>query len=256
MQRSRELNLLDSFFLIVLFRRWLAPPQQLEKCHSLDRQKGLTPDDIARIKQFMGEVLALLGREMHYKQRCVATASVYFRRFYLQENFCDHCPWLIAPTCLLIASAAENIPIGAKYLFECVKRHYEDYIYGLKDVFDAQLLVLEVLGSELMVFSPRMLLDAVLDNEQVQPLAEDVLSALNDMYKTDLCIMHPPDMLAIAAIVVAAAAKQHDVLQFLSTLDVDMNHIYEISSGLVSHYEQKPAPLTADGCTALLLSLQ
>lgn len=54
-----------------------------------------------------------LGKVLKIRQRGISTALVYFRRFYQKQNFCHFSPSLVAPTCMFLASKAEEFSIKA-----------------------------------------------------------------------------------------------------------------------------------------------
>ena len=54
--------------------------------------------------------------------RVAATACVYFRRFYLKENFCEYDPRLVGPACLFLACKSEESQVQAKVLFQMLKK--------------------------------------------------------------------------------------------------------------------------------------
>lgn len=54
--------------------------------------------------------------------RVAATACVYFRRFYLKENFCEYDPRLVGPACLFLACKCEESQVQAKVLFQMLKK--------------------------------------------------------------------------------------------------------------------------------------
>ena len=51
----------------------------------------------------------------------VGTASVYFRRFYLVQDFCKHDPRDVGIACLYLACKAEEAQVAAKVLFQIMK---------------------------------------------------------------------------------------------------------------------------------------
>ena len=53
--------------------------------------------------------------------RVVGTASVYFRRFYLVQDFCRHDPRDIGIACRYLACKAEEAQVAAKVLFQIMK---------------------------------------------------------------------------------------------------------------------------------------
>lgn len=54
-----------------------------------------------------------LGKILKIRQRGIATALVYFRRFYQKNNFYNFDPSLIAPTCMFLASKSEEFSTKA-----------------------------------------------------------------------------------------------------------------------------------------------
>lgn len=49
--------------------------------------------------------------------RAVSTATVYFRRFYLNNTFLEYDPCCVAPACLYLACKAEESQVQAKLLY-------------------------------------------------------------------------------------------------------------------------------------------
>lgn len=49
-----------------------------------------------------------VGLSLKLRHRVVATACVYFRRFYLENSFCEFEPALVGATCLQLASKVEE----------------------------------------------------------------------------------------------------------------------------------------------------
>ena len=52
----------------------------------------------------------------------MATACVYFRRFFVAHEFCEHDPRLVAPACLYLACKAEESQLQAKLLFYAMRK--------------------------------------------------------------------------------------------------------------------------------------
>lgn len=54
--------------------------------------------------------------------RVAAAACMYFRRFYLMEDFCDYDPRFVGPACLFLACKAEESQVQAKVLFQMLRK--------------------------------------------------------------------------------------------------------------------------------------
>ena len=56
-------------------------------------------------------VIQALGEQLKVKQQVIATAIVYFRRFYVRNSLKCIDPLLLAPTCLFLASKVEEFGV-------------------------------------------------------------------------------------------------------------------------------------------------
>lgn len=57
---------------------------------------------------FKSLVIQKIGHDLKIRMQTIATACVYFRRFYARRSFKDVDPFLLAPTCLTLASKVEE----------------------------------------------------------------------------------------------------------------------------------------------------
>lgn len=51
---------------------------------------------------------------MGFRQRVTATASVFFRRFYLKNSYCETDPFIVIAACCYVAAKAEEFPVHIK----------------------------------------------------------------------------------------------------------------------------------------------
>lgn len=51
---------------------------------------------------------------MTFRQRVTATASVFFRRFYLKNSYCETDPFIVIAACCYVAAKAEESPVHIK----------------------------------------------------------------------------------------------------------------------------------------------
>jgi cyclin-C len=59
-------------------------------------------------------VISKIGKKLHFRQRVIATATVFFRRFYLKNSICDSDPYLVLVACCYVAGKAEELPAHIK----------------------------------------------------------------------------------------------------------------------------------------------
>jgi len=48
------------------------------------------------------------------RQVPIATATIYFKRFYLKNAYCETNPYLVLAACLLVAAKVEETPVHIK----------------------------------------------------------------------------------------------------------------------------------------------
>jgi cyclin-C len=59
-------------------------------------------------------VIAMLGKRLSLRQRVIATATVFFRRFYVKNLYCETDPFLVIAACCYVAAKAEESPVHIK----------------------------------------------------------------------------------------------------------------------------------------------
>lgn len=63
-----------------------------------------TEKELVKMQMSYVQMISALARKTGLRQRVAATATMYFKRFYLRCGFIDHDPRLIAPVALVSAS--------------------------------------------------------------------------------------------------------------------------------------------------------
>lgn len=83
-------------------------------------------------------MLARVGKKLGLKQRVTATATVFFRRFYLKNSYCETDPFIVIAACCYVAAKAEESPVHvktvvteARLVFGSTRAHvYPRHSYG------------------------------------------------------------------------------------------------------------------------------
>src|ERR1700733_114992 len=80
------------------------------------------------------QVITRLGKRLDLRQQVIATAIVYFRRFYLRSSYCETDPFFVAAACCYVAAKVEESPCHlksvvseARSLFGC-KHSWKAYL--------------------------------------------------------------------------------------------------------------------------------
>ncbi|KAJ3634886.1 hypothetical protein MTP99_007827 [Tenebrio molitor] len=91
-------------------QQWLLDKQDLirERQHDL---QILPEDEYQKIFIFFASVIQTLGEQLKLRQQVIATATVYFKRFYAKNSLKCIDPLLLAPTCIFLASKVEEFGV-------------------------------------------------------------------------------------------------------------------------------------------------
>jgi cyclin C len=71
----------------------------------------LTDDEYQKIIIFFASFIQTLGEQLKLRQQVIATATVYFKRFYSQNSLNCVDPLLLAPTSIFLASKVEEFGV-------------------------------------------------------------------------------------------------------------------------------------------------
>uniref|UniRef100_A0A8C1QJ85 Cyclin-C n=1 Tax=Cyprinus carpio TaxID=7962 RepID=A0A8C1QJ85_CYPCA len=137
---------------------------------------------------------------LYFMQQVIATATVYFKRFYARYSLKSIDPVLMAPTCVFLASKVEEFGVVSNTRLISAATSVAHNMLR----FSLCLMVCiddSSLGSSdccLIVYHPyRPLLQYVQDMGQEDMLLPLAWRIVNDTYRTDLCLLYPPFMIAL-----------------------------------------------------------
>lgn len=217
----------------------LLDPEEVDVVHQLDKDRGITLDDFKLIKLHMSNYVARLAQNVKVRQRVVATAVTYMRRVYVRRSMTEYDPRLVAPTCLYLASKAEESTVQARLLVFYIKKLYSDekYKYEIKDILDMEMKVLEALSYYLVVYHPYRSLSQFLQDAGMSDTTQLTWGLVNDTYKMDLILIHPPHLTALACIYIASVLKDKETTAWFEELRVDMNVVKNIAMEILDFYD-------------------
>ncbi|QCE11469.1 cyclin C [Vigna unguiculata] len=219
----------------------LLDQEDVDMVNTLDKEKGITLEDFKLIKMHMASYILKLAQQVKVRQRVVATAVTYMRRVYTKKSMTEYDPRLVAPTCLYLASKAEESTVQARLLVFYIKKLYADekYRYEIKDILEMEMKVLEALNYYLVVYHPYRSLSPLLQDAGLNDLNMTQLTwgLVNDTYKMDLILVHPPHLIALACIYIASVLRDKDTTAWFEELRVDMNVVKNISMEILDFYE-------------------
>ncbi|KAJ8646182.1 hypothetical protein MRB53_007930 [Persea americana] len=234
----------------------LLEPEEVDVVPSLDKEKGLTLEEFKMIKIHMTNYISRLGQQCKVRQRVVATAITYFRRVYTRKSMTEYDPLLVAPTCLYLASKAEESTVQARHVIFYIKKIPDKkYVYDLKDILEMEMKLLEALNYYLVVYHPYRALSQLLQDVGMADLTILSWSLINDSYKMDLILIYPPYMIALACIYIASVLKEKDTTAWFEELHVDMNVVKNISMEILDFYDAYKQSIPDERINAALSKL-
>uniref|UniRef100_A0A5B7BE40 Putative cyclin-C1-2 isoform X1 n=1 Tax=Davidia involucrata TaxID=16924 RepID=A0A5B7BE40_DAVIN len=217
----------------------LLDQEEVDVVQTLDKEKGITLEDFKLIKMHMANYIGRLAQNVKVRQRVVATAITYMRRVYTRKSMTEYDPRLVAPTCLYLASKAEESTVQARLLVFYIRKIYSDekYRYEIKDILEMEMKILEALNYYLVVFHPYRALSQLLQDAGMNDATQLSWGLVNDTYKMDLILIHPPHLIALACIYVASVLKDKENTAWFEELRVDMNVVKNISMEILDFYD-------------------
>nr|XP_011458156.1 PREDICTED: cyclin-C1-2-like isoform X1 [Fragaria vesca subsp. vesca] len=250
----------------------LSDQEEVDVVHPLDKEKGITLEDFKLIKMHMANYISKVAQHVKVRQRVVATAVTYMRRVYTSKAMSEYDPRLVAPTCLYLASKAEESTVQAKLLVFYIRKlcnhlllniliHLflafyiwckalnvfwflctdsdEKYRYDINDILQMEMKILEALNYYLVIYHPYRSLSQLLQDAGLNEInmTQVTWGIVNDTYKMDLALVHPPHLIALACIYIASVLRDRDTTAWFEELRVDMNVVKNISMEILDFYE-------------------
>lgn len=227
----------------------------------IERAKEREGSYLSRAQQnalcfFFVDVIKSLGQALKLRQQVVATAAMFFKRFYFKNPWTSVEPFLMAQTCVYLATKVEECgPIQARSVTATSKRvaaqFYRNVLteaFTTEEIVVCEFFLVQAMDCCLVVFHPYRSLVEFADNarivDNVLPLAWNIV---NDSYKSDLCFLYPPYLIALGALQIASTVlKQGSVFgAWLSELlNVSTSEVMEVVQYLLDLYgmltESKP----------------
>uniref|UniRef100_A0A0X3Q1U1 Cyclin-C n=3 Tax=Schistocephalus solidus TaxID=70667 RepID=A0A0X3Q1U1_SCHSO len=209
------------------YLEWLLDRQDVLRHRAGDLKILGSEEEYQKVMIFFCGVIQAFGEAVEVRQQVIATAIVYFRRFYSRTSIKSIDPWLMAPACLFLASKVEEFGVLSQKLLmtACSKvvssqysKYFKDYGYPYRaqDVFECEFILMEAMDCSLIVFHPYRPLVKFCEDLRPQMLGmtdcllERAWHVVNDSMRTDLCLHYPPYLIALGCIQLAFISLEKD----------------------------------------------
>ncbi|KAH9927865.1 cyclin-like protein [Amylocystis lapponica] len=230
------------------YKRWIIDRATLARAREEDLQYVDNPQHIDMLAIFFANLIMKLGKKLGLKQRVIATATVFFRRFYVKNLYCETDPFIVVAACCYVAAKAEESPVHIKNVVTEARMLFANEEYGIKSfpsdnskLAEMEFYLVDDLECDLTVFHPYRTLMTLCrkegsptasesdagevgsnsdgprywgSGEGKLELQEGALQMaclalrrfiINDTYRSELCLIYPPHLIAVAAIFLTLA---------------------------------------------------
>ncbi|KAN0109525.1 Cyclin-like protein [Russula decolorans] len=219
-------------------KRWIIDRASLKQARSEDLQYVDSPEHIDFLNIYFANLIGMLGKRLTLRQRVIATATVFFRRFYVKNLYCETDPFIVIAACCYVAAKAEESPVHIKNVVSESRLMFSQEGYGVKNfpsdnskLAEMEFYLVSDLGCDLVVFHPYRTLLTLCGREAAHAVVSEAGEVgvgidngprywgtgegrleleegplqtawfiINDTYRSELCLLYPPHMIAIAAI--------------------------------------------------------
>ncbi|KAI0315286.1 cyclin-like protein [Amylostereum chailletii] len=223
------------------YKRWIVDRATLRQARSDDLEYVDSEEQLDFLNIYFGNLIAKLAKRLGLRQRAIATATVFFRRFYIKNSFCETDPFIVISACCYVAAKAEESPVHIKNVVTESRSLFGKEEYGIKHfpsdnskIAEMEFYLVNDLECDLTVFHPYRTLMTLCGPDAVTAVDAEagelgigiddgprywgtgegklVLEAgplqmawfvINDTYRSDICLLYPPHLIAIAAVYVA-----------------------------------------------------
>ncbi|GAA5956723.1 hypothetical protein JCM3765_005719 [Sporobolomyces pararoseus] len=189
--------------------------------------KHATEQELAFIEIWSASAMQKMCKRLNLRQQVLATAIVFFRRFYLRNSYCETEPTLVAAACVYVAAKAEETPVHVKSAVSEAKAVFNEmgmttFVADNNRLAEMEFYLIEELDFHLIVFHPYRALMQLCGRdggdqaggEEGRESRRKMLEMddhsfqmawfiINDTFRSSLCLIHPPHLIALASIYLA-----------------------------------------------------
>lgn len=169
---------------------------------------------------YLHTLLMKLGRRLNVRQIALATSEVYLTRFLTRVSLKEINVYLLVTTCLYVSCKIEECPQHIRLIISEARNLWPEYIpHDVTKLAEFEFYLIEEMDTYLFLHHPYKSLLQVRDflrEHQLHfgfALTDDELqhswSLINDSYITDLHLVFPPHVIALAAVYITIVLKKN-----------------------------------------------
>lgn len=251
-------------------QQWMFDKTEIWKQRAED-MKVYSEEEYNRLNIFWANFITAVATECAHsqanvgcklRQQVIATAIVYFKRFYLRQSFRDMCPFLVASTALFLACKVEEhttlsvssfLKNTALVLPKRWGVPFETNAAKNGVLYDSEFILVEILDCCLVVHhAPRPMFELLDDFRQYSqtssvpatPLKDyegieaQCQKVVNDSLRCDVGLIFAPHVVALSSIIVGMElmGRAEELEGWLVEVDTDMEKVADCTDQLYKMY--------------------
>ncbi|RLV87305.1 RNA polymerase II holoenzyme cyclin-like subunit [Meyerozyma sp. JA9] len=174
----------------------------------------------SHVRIYLHNLLCKLGRRLNIRQVALASAEVFLSRFLIRVSLKEINVYLLATTCLYVACKSEECPQHIRLIISEARNLWPEYIpHDVTKLAEFEFYLIEEMDSYLVLHHPyKSLLQIqqyLSDNFATYKFAlseqdlQHAWSIINDSYVTDVHLVYPPHIVAVACIYITVVLRRH-----------------------------------------------
>ncbi|KAI5961643.1 SSN8 [Candida pseudojiufengensis] len=169
---------------------------------------------------YLHNLLLKLGRRLNVRQIALATAEIYLTRFLTRVSLKEINVYLLITTCLYVSCKIEECPQHIRLIISEARNIWPEYIpHDTTKLAEFEFYLIEEMDLYLFLHHPYKSLIQLKEYFELNydkigfKLTDEELqnswSLINDSYITDLHLLVPPHIIAVAAIYITIVLKKN-----------------------------------------------
>ncbi|ORZ01816.1 cyclin-like protein [Lobosporangium transversale] len=240
--------------------QWLFRKEDLYRTPSLMSGLSYQVEKESRMKGVT--FIIQVGMYLKLPQLTMATAALFFHRFYMRHSLKDYKFYDIGATCIYLASKTEESTRKFKdVIIACAQKaakretpiedSSKEFRVWKDTIIYTEEILLEALCFELSVEHPYQFMLSLLtnhytkDEHRARKLKSVAWAFINDSLRTTLCLLYPPKIIALAAVHIAAKYLDENLNECLGDTwrelyEPEIQDITDAANEIMDQYTQFP----------------
>lgn len=222
------------------------------------KEAQISKNGVRMLPMHLTQLIFKCCNMLELRVQVAASASVFMKRFLLRCGLTYKDPRIIAPTSLLFAAKVEEYSdrISYKLGADIRKEHMRDAVARCwnelvsrepnfkhrearvtsSELLELEFVLVDVLCDSIQVYHPYSALSGLLEDAGQLDLLSAAWSCVNDAYVSDVVLLWPPHIVAVACISIAAILNDVDLRQWQASLNCDTQQVAKVMSEVQSMY--------------------